>query len=141
MDRSPAQVPAQPSLPLLPARSRHRKLRLHCTPGRQHHRIANRPALLRAGKIQHQPRRRLTRRSRISNHRNHIVEDVIGTRSAVNACVAWIVMFCHRFESEFNPAGAATGSAGIAIPVFSPRISILRNSLHCGHCARYNPQV
>ena len=28
-------------------------------------------------------------------------------------------MFCHRFESAFNPAGAVTGSAGIATPVFS----------------------
>ena len=26
-----------------------------------------------------------------------------------------MVMFCHRFESAFNPAGAVTGSAGIAI--------------------------
>ena len=56
--------------------------------------------------------------------------------AAENPCVAWIAMFSHRFESEFNPAGVATGSAGTAIPVFSPRISIFRNSLHRGHCAR-----
>src|ERR1039458_7446630 len=61
--------------------------------------------------------------------------------AAVNPCVAWIVMFCHRFESEFSPAGAVPGTAGLAMPVFSPRISIFRNSLHCGHCAKYNPQV
>src|SRR5579875_2729367 len=61
--------------------------------------------------------------------------------AAVNACVAWIVTFSQRFESAFSPAGVCTGSAGMATPVLSPRMSILRNSLHCGHCARYMPQV
>ena len=56
--------------------------------------------------------------------------------AAVNACVAAIVMFCQRFESAFNPAGVVIGSAGIATPVLSPRMSTFRNSLHCGHCAR-----
>ena len=56
--------------------------------------------------------------------------------AAVNPCVAWIVRFCQRFESAFNPAGAVIGSAGIATPVFIPRMSMFRNSLHCGHCAR-----
>ena len=60
---------------------------------------------------------------------------------AVNTCAASIVTFCQRFASAYNPDDAVIDSAGIATPVFTPRISIFRNSLDCGHCARYIPQV